>query len=107
MSHAQVKSPPQQCFVIDSCHLIRNDSVISLLKISDAGMITAVALIILFIFVIATIAVIVVVKKKNCFPKTLATSNKKTPSDNKKKPAQEQGSFKTITKLTLLHDFLT
>ena len=62
-------------------------------------MITAVALIILFIFVIATIAVIVVVKKKNCFPKTLATSNKKTPSDNKKKPAQEQGSFKTITKL--------
>ena len=63
-------------------------------------MITAVALIILFIFVIATIAVIVVVKKKNCFPKTLATSNKKSPSDNKKKPAQEQGLFKTITKRT-------
>ena len=64
-------------------------------------MITAVALIILFIFVTATIAVIVVVKKKNCFPKTLATSNKKTPSDNKKKPAQEQGSFNTITKRNL------
>ena len=73
-------------------------------------MITVVALIILFIFVIATIAVIVVVKKKNCFPKTFAASDKKSPSGNKKKPAQEQGSFKTITKLNFKQckeDYLT
>ena len=65
-------------------------------------MITAVSLIILFIFVIAIIVVIVVVKKKNCFPKTLGTPNKKTPSENKKTPAQEQGSF-NVKQIILLH----
>ena len=64
---------------------------INLLEISEAGMITVVALIILFIFVIATVAVIVVVKKKNKSPETSALSNKKKPSDNKKKPVQKEG----------------